>query len=84
LKAEGARQLWLWLVFAITIGTYLAIWLQQVALKLTSAGIMQTLFSTSPLFVLPLAAALGERVSPRAVLGASVALAGIGLLFGLQ
>jgi drug/metabolite transporter (DMT)-like permease len=54
-----------------------------VALRFTSAGIAQTLFSTSPLFVLPLAAWSGEWVSARAVLGAVVALVGVALLFGL-
>ena len=37
----------------------------------------------SPLFILPIAAAMGERVSPRAVLGVLVALGGVGLIFGL-
>jgi drug/metabolite transporter (DMT)-like permease len=79
---EQSRQLWGQLLFAILVGTYLAIWLQQVALKLTSAAIAQTLMSTSPLFVLPFAAWTGERVTVRAVAGAAVALVGIGLLFG--
>lgn len=83
LGGEPAGRLWGQLLFAILVGTYLAIWLQQVALKLTSAGIAQTLMSTSPLFVLPFAAWTGERVSVRAVLGAAIALLGIGLLFGL-
>jgi drug/metabolite transporter (DMT)-like permease len=61
--------------------TYLAIWLQQVALKFTAAGIAQALSATSPLFVLPLAIAFKERVSPRAIIGVFIALTGIGLLF---
>jgi len=65
-----------------TGSTYLGIWLQQTALKLAPAGIAQTLGATSPLFVLPIAARLGERISRRAVLGAMVALGGIALLFG--
>jgi drug/metabolite transporter (DMT)-like permease len=64
------------------VGTYLGIWLQQISLKYTDAGIAQTLFATSPLFALPMSIWLGERVSPRAALGACVALAGVGLLFG--
>ena len=63
---------------------HLAIWLQQVSRKFASAGIAQTLFSASPLFVLPLAAGSGEKVSFRATLGAFVALIGIGLLLGLM
>lgn len=62
-------------------GTYLAIWLQQTALKFTATGIAQALTSTSPLFVIPIAFWAGERVSLRAILGATIALAGIWLLF---
>jgi drug/metabolite transporter (DMT)-like permease len=65
---------------ASVLGTYLAIYLQQTALKYAATGIAQALTSTSPLFVLPLAAALGDRVSPRAVAGAVVALVGVGIL----
>ena len=40
----------------------------------------QALFATSPLFVLPIAARLGEQISFRAVMGVLVALAGVALL----
>ncbi|OKH25879.1 DMT family transporter [Chroogloeocystis siderophila] len=65
-------------------GTYLGIWLQQTAIKLTAAGIALTLTNTSPLFVLPLAAAMGERISFRAIAGVAIAIAGIAVLFYLQ
>jgi drug/metabolite transporter (DMT)-like permease len=81
LRRPGAAALGGRLLAAITLGTYLALWLQQASLKLTLAGVAQTLFATSPLFVLPFAAWQGERVSLRAALGAGVALAGVGLLF---
>lgn len=68
------------MLVAAFLGTYLAIYLQQTALKYSATGIAQALTSTSPLFVLPLAAALGDRVSLRAVGGAVVALVGVGLL----
>ncbi|EDX85167.1 Integral membrane protein DUF6 [Synechococcus sp. PCC 7335] len=60
--------------------TYLGIWLQQIALKYTAAGIAQALLATSPLFVLPVAALLGEKISGRAILGVGVALCGVWLL----
>ncbi|MFB2934896.1 DMT family transporter [Aerosakkonemataceae cyanobacterium BLCC-F154] len=63
------------------LGTYLGIWLQQIALKFAPAGIAQTLNATSPLFVLPIAIWLGEKVSFRAIAGVFLALAGIALLF---
>jgi drug/metabolite transporter (DMT)-like permease len=61
--------------------TYLGIWLQQTSLKFAPAGIAQTLTATSPLFVLPIAFWLGEKISFRAVLGVLVAIVGIGILF---
>lgn len=70
-------------IIAITalFSTYLGIWLQQTALKYTATGIAQALISTSPLFVLPIALWMGEKVSFRAFLGVLVALGGITLLF---
>ncbi|MCM1981967.1 DMT family transporter [Lyngbya confervoides] len=62
-------------------GTYLGIWLQQVGYKYAPAGIAQTLLATSPLFILPITLAQGERVSPRAWLGAMVCVAGVATLF---
>ncbi len=61
-------------------GTYLAIWLQQTALKYTATGVAQALTATSPLFVIPLAIALGERVSWRSVAGIMTAICGVWLL----
>ncbi len=60
--------------------TYLGIWLQQIALKYTAAGIAQALLATSPLFVLPMAALLGDRISWRAAFGALIALLGVWVL----
>jgi drug/metabolite transporter (DMT)-like permease len=67
--------------FASFCGTYLGIWLQQTAIKLTAAGIASTLMQTSPLFVLPLAVAIGDKISWRAIAGVIIAIVGIGLLF---
>lgn len=73
------------MLFAVAIAaffaTYLGIWLQQIALKYTAAGIAQSLLATSPLFVLPVAALLGDRISWRATIGAAIALSGVWLLF---
>ncbi|MBW4490358.1 MAG: DMT family transporter [Trichocoleus desertorum ATA4-8-CV12] len=73
-----------WLgAIAITsfFSTYLGIWLQQTSLKFTAVGVAQALSSTSPLFILPIAIALGEVVSRQAILGVLVAWAGVWLLF---
>lgn len=82
LRPLRSRQLLPMLVLAAFLGTYLAIWLQQVAFKFTPAGIAQALLATSPLFVLPIAASLGDRVTGRAVLGVVAAIGGIWLLIG--
>lgn len=74
------QKVFLRLIAASFAGTYLGIWLQQVSLKYTVTGISQTLNATSPLFVLPIAVLLGERVSFRAWLGAITAIIGVGLL----
>ncbi|HML41274.1 MAG TPA: DMT family transporter [Bellilinea sp.] len=72
--------LWKTVLIATIIGAYLAMWLQQIAVGLAPAGIAQTLLSTSPVFVLPMAALNGEKLSWRAVLGAVIALAGVWVL----
>ena len=61
-------------------GTYLGIWLQQVAVKFAVVGVALTLSNTSPLFVIPIAVCLGERISLRATLGVFIALSGIAVL----
>jgi drug/metabolite transporter (DMT)-like permease len=61
--------------------TYLGIWLQQVSLKFAPTGIAQTFLATSPLFVLPIVALQGEKISSRAILGVVVSVAGIALMF---
>ena len=66
---------------AAFFGTYLGIWLQQVALKYSPTGIAQSLLATSPIMVLPMALVIGERITLRAVCGAVVALVGVWLLF---
>ncbi len=82
LKALRSGKLLAIVTVTAFASTYLAIWLQQTSLKFTEAGIAQALSATSPLFVIPLAIWLGERVSPRAILGVLVALGGVWLLFG--
>ncbi|AHJ26682.1 DMT family transporter [Nodularia spumigena] len=67
--------------FAAFCGTYLGIWLQQTAIKFTAAGIASTLLQTSPLFVIPIAICMGEKVSWRAIAGVIIAIIGIALLF---
>ena len=73
-------NLWRTVLTASVFGAFLALWLQQIAVSLAPAGIAQTLLSTSPIFILPMAAVSGEKISWRAGLGAAAALAGVWLL----
>lgn len=80
LKELKTPSLLVSIALAAFFATYLGIWLQQISLKYTEAGIAQALLATSPLFVLPMAALLGDRISWRATLGAVVALSGVWVL----
>ena len=82
LQPLQSLRLVLVVMIAAVLGTYLALWLQQTALKYSATGVAQALMATSPLFVLPIAACMGDRISLRAILGVLVALGGVWLLFG--
>jgi drug/metabolite transporter (DMT)-like permease len=75
------RRLLVTLIGTAFASTYLALWLQQISFKYTAAGVAQSLLATSPVFVLPIALAMGEKVSLRAILGVLVAITGVWLLF---
>jgi len=77
----GGGALWRKVLIASFIGTYIALLLNQTALRYAPAGVAQTLLSTSPLFVLPIGLLAGERLTLRAVGGAVLAMAGIALFF---
>ncbi len=82
---KHARQLtrksMLLLMSAIFVGTFLALWLQQVAVKYANPAVAQTLLATSPLFILFISAWRGESVTPKTVIGTLTALGGISLFF---
>ncbi|OUC13463.1 MAG: EamA family transporter [Alkalinema sp. CACIAM 70d] len=80
-KPLHPKQVFATIAITAFFSTYIGIWLQQIAFKYTAAGIAQALNSTSPLFILPLALALGDRLSFRAILGAITACSGVWLLF---
>ncbi len=71
-----------WLLVAIVMGTFLAIWLQQTAIAYINPGLAQTLLATAPLWLIPIQWLRGQPLSLRSIAGALVAVAGIALLFG--
>ncbi|MGR5237480.1 DMT family transporter [Vibrio alfacsensis] len=79
--AEMGSKAMSWLLLAIFVGTFLALWLQQVAVKYANPAIAQTLIATSPLFIMIICAMRGEKVSLKSILGTLFALAGISLFF---
>ncbi len=63
-------------------GPFLGVWMSLVATDRAPLGIAQTLCSLTPIFLVPLAAVIyKERISPRAALGAVMAVGGAALLF---
>jgi drug/metabolite transporter (DMT)-like permease len=83
-QEKASQKPWPKLLLIIAVAsffsTFLGLWLQQIALKYSPTGIAQTLGATSPLFVLPMAKVLGEKLSGRAIGGAVVALIGVAIL----
>tara|TARA_R110002020_G_scaffold38024_24_gene114797 strand:+ start:1445 stop:2362 length:918 start_codon:yes stop_codon:yes gene_type:complete len=73
-----------WLLTAIVMGTFLAIWLQQTAIAYINPGLAQTLLATAPLWLIPIQWLRGQALSARSITGALIAVAGISLLFGIQ
>ncbi|CUS48884.1 MAG: DMT superfamily drug/metabolite transporter [Idiomarinaceae bacterium HL-53] len=69
------------LFLAIFMGTFVAIWLQQIAVATVSPGIAQTLLSTAPLFMLGIQMIRGKLPTLRAISGTLLALIGIAALF---
>lgn len=78
---ELASQAFLWLLGAIFVGTFLALWLQQVSLKYANPAIAQTLIATSPLFMLVIYLFKGQRIDAKSAVGTVVAVGGISLFF---
>ncbi|PHR64138.1 MAG: multidrug DMT transporter permease [Idiomarina sp.] len=73
-----------WLLVAIIMGTFLAIWLQQTAIAYINPGLAQTLLATAPLWLIPIQWFRGQPLSARSIVGALIAVSGIALLFGIQ
>jgi drug/metabolite transporter (DMT)-like permease len=78
-KDRGAIK---YMILGIIFGPYLGVTLSLVSVKYTQTGIAATLMSTMPVIMIPMVIAIEkEKVSKRAILGATVAVAGIAILF---
>ena len=69
------------LLLAIIVGTFLTLWLQQIALKNANPAVAQTLIATSPLFILFFNVVKGQIPSGKTLIGTLLAVIGISLFF---
>jgi drug/metabolite transporter (DMT)-like permease len=75
----STRQ-WSILVISTLVGTLLAIWFQQLAVKRLEAGVVQTLIATCAIMAFSIDRIRGHKASGKAWLGMGVALVGVGLI----
>ena len=69
-----------WLLVAVFFGTFLGLWLQLSAVQYTDPAIAQTIFATAPLIVMSIGFFKKEPVTRRMLIGALLALGGVGVL----
>lgn len=63
---------------AVCVITFGGFWLAIVAVKYTSVAVANSLISTEPIFIIPLSVIfLKEKLTPQAVVGAVIAVAGV-------
>ncbi len=63
-------------------GPFLGVTLSLVSIQLTTTGVASTIMALSPVLIIPFSALFfGEKITPRAVIGACAAVAGVALLF---
>jgi drug/metabolite transporter (DMT)-like permease len=66
---------------AIT-GPFFGVWLSLISASIIPIGVAQTLLSLTPIMIIPIAKwCYHEHISPRALFGTLLAVAGVGLLF---
>ncbi|SYZ74633.1 conserved membrane hypothetical protein [Candidatus Zixiibacteriota bacterium] len=64
------------------VGPFLGVWMSLVAVQHTKTGVAAAIMSTVPVLVIPLVIIFyKEKVSPRAIIGAVITVAGVALLF---
>lgn len=81
-QALRDRRALAFIASAAFTGPFLGVWLSMIAVQNAPMGIASTLLALPPILLIPLSAwVFGERITPRAVLGTIVALAGAALIF---
>ncbi|MGA1848753.1 MAG: DMT family transporter [Thermoplasmatota archaeon] len=65
-----------------TVGPFLGVWASYVAIEYAPIGIASTLMALAPLFMIPLSYLIfKEKPSLRAIIGTSIAIAGVAAIF---
>jgi len=78
----GNKRLLSLTIIGSILGPYLGITFSLIAIEYTSVGIAATIMAIAPILMLPLVRIVyNERITWRAILGAIVAVAGVGVLF---
>jgi drug/metabolite transporter (DMT)-like permease len=81
-RALHDRRALAFIASAAFTGPFLGVWLSMIAVQNAAMGIASTLLALPPILLIPISAwVFGERITPRAVVGTAVALAGAALIF---
>ncbi len=79
---DAVRSAWPFVLGGAIFGPFLGVWMSLVAARLIDVGVAATLMATTPVLVIPLLmAAERYRPSARALIGTTVTVAGVALLF---
>jgi drug/metabolite transporter (DMT)-like permease len=80
--AGAVRRAWLPVLGGAVFGPFIGVWLSLVAARLTDVGVAATIMATTPVLVIPALMALEHyRPTARALVGTTVTVAGVALLF---
>lgn len=71
---------WFILTLSTLVGTLLAIWFQQLAVKQAEAGVVQTLIATCAIMAFAIDRLRGNRASNKAWIGLALAFGGVALI----
>ena len=63
------------------VGPFIGVWLSLVAVQFAKVGIASTLMALTPIFHLPVAAFLKEKISKQAIFGTLLAMVGVAIIF---
>jgi len=78
----GDRTTRLVIAAGAVLGPFLGVWMSLISVRHIEAGVAATIMATVPIIILPMVVFVyKEKVSPRAVFGAILAVGGVALLF---